>query len=131
MLNETRKIFGDDQIRLSATCVRVPVFHGHSEAVWIETGRRLDPGAARELMRRAPGIMVLDEPEAGLYPMPIDAVGRDEVFVGRVRADLSHENGLAMWIVADNLRKGAAANAVEIAELLIRDPELLKTSWEW
>jgi aspartate-semialdehyde dehydrogenase len=109
----------------------VPVFHGHSEAVWIETGRPLDPGAARELMRRAPGILVVDEPEAGRYPMPIDAVGRDEVFVGRVRADLSAENGLTMWIVADNLRKGAATNAVEIAELLIRDQKLLKTSWEW
>lgn len=131
MVNETRKIFGDPLIKVSATCVRVPVFHGHSEAVWIETGRRLEPGAARELLRRAPGLMVVDEPEAGRYPMPIDAVGRDEVFVGRVRADLSHENGLVMWIVADNLRKGAAANAVEIAELLIRDPELLKTSWEW
>jgi aspartate-semialdehyde dehydrogenase len=131
MLNETRKIFGDDRIRVSATCVRVPVFHGHSEAVWIETGRPIEPGAARELMRRAPGILVVDEPENGRYPMPIDAVGRDEVFVGRVRADLSCENGLTMWIVADNLRKGAATNAVEIAELLIRDPELLKTSWEW
>jgi len=131
MVNETRKIFGDDQIKVSATCVRVPVFHGHSEAVWVETGRHLDPGAARELMRRAPGILVIDEPEAGRYPMAMDAVGRDEVFVGRVRADLSHENGLAMWIVSDNLRKGAATNAVEIAELLIRDPDLLKTSWEW
>jgi len=131
MLNETRKIFSDDRIMVSATCVRVPVFHGHSEAVWIETGRPIEPGAARELMRRAPGILVVDEPENGRYPMPIDAVGRDEVFVGRVRADLSCENGLTMWIVADNLRKGAATNAVEIAELLIRDPELLKTSWEW
>ena len=129
MLNETRKVFGDDRIRVSATCVRVPVFHAHSEAVWIETGRPIEPAAARELMRRAPGILVVDEP--GRYPMPIDAAGRDEVFVGRVRADLSSENGLTMWIVADNLRKGAATNAVEIAELLIRDPELLKTSWEW
>ena len=131
MVHETRKIFGDDQIKISATCVRVPVFHGHSEAVWVETGRPIEPAAARELMRRAPGILVVDEPEAGRYPMPIDAAGRDEVFVGRVRADLSSENGLTMWIVADNLRKGAATNAVEIAELLIRDPELLKTSWEW
>jgi len=131
MVNETRKIFGDDRIMVSATCVRVPVFYGHSEAVWIETDRPIKPEAARELMRRAPGILVVDEPEAGRYPMPIDAAGRDEVFVGRVRADLSCENGLTMWIVADNIRKGAATNAVEIAELLIRDRELLKTSWEW
>ena len=131
MVNETRKIFGDEHILVSATCVRVPVFYGHSEAVWIETGRRIDPGAARELMRRAPGLLVVDEPEKGLYPMPIEAAGQDAVHVGRIRADLSCENGLTMWIAADNLRKGAAANAVEIAELLIRDPALLKTSWEW
>ncbi len=131
MVNETKKIFGDEAIKISATCVRVPVFYGHSEAIWIETGRPLDPGAARELLTRAPGILVVDEPERGRYPMPIDAAGRDEVFVGRIRADLSCENGLTMWVVADNLRKGAATNAVEIAELLIRDPELLKTNWEW
>ncbi|MDR3038409.1 MAG: aspartate-semialdehyde dehydrogenase [Candidatus Adiutrix sp.] len=131
MLNETRKIFGDDNILVSATCVRVPVFYGHSEAVWLETARHIEPGTARELMRRAPGLLVVDEPENGRYPMPIDAAGRDAVFVGRIRADLSHENGLTLWIVADNLRKGAATNAVEIAELLIRDPELLKTDWEW
>jgi aspartate-semialdehyde dehydrogenase len=82
-------------------------------------------------MRRAPGILVVDQREAGRYPIPMDAAGRDEVFVGRGRAELSCENGLTMWIVADNLRKGAATNAVEIAELMIRDPELLKTSWEW
>ncbi|MDR2827225.1 MAG: aspartate-semialdehyde dehydrogenase [Candidatus Adiutrix intracellularis] len=131
MVNETRKIFGDDNLRVSATCVRVPVFYGHSEAVWIETARHIEPGVARELMSRAPGILVVDEPENGRYPMPIDAAGRDEVFVGRIRTDLSCENGLTMWVVADNLRKGAATNAVEIAELLIRDPTLLKTSWEW
>jgi len=131
MVNETRKIFGDDSIRISATCVRVPVFYGHSEAIWIETARHIEAGAARELMSRAPGILMVDEPEKGRYPMAIDAAGRDEVFVGRVRADLSTENGLTMWVVADNLRKGAATNAVEIAELMIRDPELLKTSWEW
>jgi aspartate-semialdehyde dehydrogenase len=131
MVNETRKIFGDDSLRVSATCVRVPVFYGHSEAVWIETARHIEPGTARELMSRAPGILVVDEPENGRYPMPIDAAGRDEVFVGRIRADLSCDNGLTMWVVADNIRKGAATNAVEIAELLIRDPALLKTSWEW
>ncbi|MDR0881967.1 MAG: aspartate-semialdehyde dehydrogenase [Candidatus Adiutrix sp.] len=131
MVNETKKIFGDENIKVSATCVRVPVFYGHSEAVWIETARHIEPAAARELMSRAPGLLVVDEPEKGRYPMAIDAAGRDEVFVGRLRADLTTENGLSMWVVADNLRKGAATNAVEIAELLIRDPELLKTSWEW
>lgn len=131
MVNETRKIFGDDNLRVSATCVRVPVFYGHSEAVWIETVRHIEPEVARELMSRAPGILVVDEPENGRYPMPIDAAGRDEVFVGRIRTDFSCDNGLTMWVVADNLRKGAATNAVEIAELLIRDPTLLKTSWEW
>jgi aspartate-semialdehyde dehydrogenase len=131
MVNETHKIFGDKNIKVSATCVRVPVFYGHSEAIWIETGRHIEVGAARELITRAPGILMVDNPEANQYPMAIDAAGRDEVFVGRLRADLSCENGLAMWVVSDNLRKGAAANAVEIAELLIRDPELLKTNWQW
>ncbi|MDR2945774.1 MAG: aspartate-semialdehyde dehydrogenase [Candidatus Adiutrix sp.] len=131
MVNETLKIFGDDSIRISATCVRVPVFYGHSEAIWIETARHIEPGAARELMSRSPGILVVDEPENLKYPMAIDAAGRDEVFVGRVRADISTDNGLTMWVVSDNLRKGAATNAVEIAELLIRDPELLKTNWTW
>ena len=131
MVNETRKIFGDDRIKVSATCVRVPVFYGHSEAVWVETDRHIEVEAARELMRQAPGILMVDEPESNQYPMAIDAAGRDEVFVGRLRADLSSENGLTMWVVSDNLRKGAATNAVEIAELLIRDPALLKTSWEW
>ena len=131
MVNETRKIFRDEKIKISATCVRVPVFYGHSESIWIETDRHLEPSAARELMRQAPGILIVDEPENNQYPMAIDAAGRDEVFVGRIRADLSCENGLTMWVVADNLRKGAAANAVEIAELMIRDPELLKTSWTW
>ncbi|UQZ91233.1 aspartate-semialdehyde dehydrogenase [Deltaproteobacteria bacterium Smac51] len=131
MVNETKKIFGDENIKVSATCVRVPVFYGHSEAIWIETARHIEVGAARELMTRAPGILVVDNPEANQYPMAVDAAGRDEVFVGRIRADISCDNGLTMWVVADNLRKGAATNAVEIAELLIRDPELLKTSWEW
>ena len=131
MVNETRKIFGDENIKVSATCVRVPVFYGHSEAIWIETARHIEPGAARELMSRAPGILMVDDPENGKYPMAIDAAGRDEVFVGRVRADISCDNGLTMWVVSDNLRKGAATNAVEIAELLIRDPDLIKTNWEW
>jgi aspartate-semialdehyde dehydrogenase len=129
MVNETRKIFDDENIGVSATCVRVPVFYGHSESIWIETGRPIKPEAARELLTRAPGILVEDDPAANLYPLASTAGGREEVFVGRIRADLSCQNGLCLWVVADNLRKGAATNAVEIAELLIRDPELLKTDW--
>ena len=131
MVNETRKIFDDDDILISATCVRVPVFYGHSEAVWIETDEYLAPEAAQEILRKAPGLLLVDDPAQSSYPMAVEAAGRDEVFVGRVRADLSCENGLTMWVVADNLRKGAATNAVEIAEMLIRDPKLLKTNWEW
>jgi aspartate-semialdehyde dehydrogenase len=129
MVNETVKIFDDPNIKVSATCVRVPVFSCHSEAIWIETGRPIGAEAARELLSRAPGILVVDNPKENAYPLASTATGRDEVFVGRIRADLSHENGLTMWVVADNLRKGAATNAVEIAELLIRDPELIKTDW--
>lgn len=130
MVNETKKIFGDPAIRVSATCARVPVFYGHSEAIWVETGRHIGAAAARELLRRAPGLLVVDDPAKNQYPLAIDAAGREEVFVGRIRDDISCDNGLAMWVVADNLRKGAATNAVEIAELLIRDPALLKTAWE-
>ncbi|MDR1295958.1 MAG: aspartate-semialdehyde dehydrogenase [Deltaproteobacteria bacterium] len=129
MVNETVKIFDDKTVRVSATCVRVPVFYAHSEAVWIETGRPLSPEAARELMSRAPGILVVDDPAGNAYPLASVASGRDEVFVGRVRQDISCDNGLAMWIVADNIRKGAATNAVQIAELMIRDPGLMKTDW--
>ncbi|MDR3204775.1 MAG: aspartate-semialdehyde dehydrogenase [Deltaproteobacteria bacterium] len=129
MVDETKKIFDDYTIKVSATCVRVPVFYAHSEAIWIETGRPISPLSARELMSRAPGILVVDDPSKNQYPLASEAAGRDEVFVGRVRADLSCENGLTMWVVADNVRKGAATNAVEIAELLIREPELLKTDW--
>ncbi|MDR1607726.1 MAG: aspartate-semialdehyde dehydrogenase [Deltaproteobacteria bacterium] len=129
MVNETLKIFDDQNIRVSATCVRVPVFFCHSESIWIETGRPISAEAARELLTRAPGILVVDKPAENAYPLPSEASGRDEVFVGRIRADLSHDNGLTMWVVADNLRKGAATNAVEIAELLIREPELIKTDW--
>ncbi|MDR2421928.1 MAG: aspartate-semialdehyde dehydrogenase [Deltaproteobacteria bacterium] len=129
MVNETVKIFDDQNVKVSATCVRVPVFSCHSEAIWIETGRPISAEATRELLSRAPGILVVDRPADNAYPLPSMATGRDEVFVGRIRADLSRENGLTMWVVADNLRKGAATNAVEIAELLIRDPELIKTDW--
>jgi len=120
LINETRKILGDDQIAISATCVRVPVVNGHSEAVNVQTRRELSPERARELLEAAPGVTVLDDPDAALYPLAIDATGKDDVFVGRIRRDPGHERALDLWIVADNLRKGAATNAVQIAELLDR-----------
>jgi aspartate-semialdehyde dehydrogenase len=118
LINETRKILGDPAIRISATCVRVPVVTGHSEAVNVQTREDLAPERARELLAAAPGVTVLDDPGAALYPLAIDAAGRDEVFVGRIRRDPGHERALDLWIVADNLRKGAALNAVQLAELL-------------
>jgi aspartate-semialdehyde dehydrogenase len=118
LINETRKILGDPEIRISATCVRVPVVNSHSEAVNVQTRDELSPERARELLAAAPGLVVLDDPSADLYPLAIDASGHDEVFVGRIRRDPGHERALDMWIVADNLRKGAATNAVQIAELL-------------
>jgi aspartate-semialdehyde dehydrogenase len=119
LINETRKILGDPEIRVSATCVRVPVVTGHSEAVNVETKRPLDPERARELLAAAPGVTVVDDPAASRFPMAIDAAGNDDVFVGRIRRDPGNENGLDMWIVSDNLRKGAATNAVQVAELLV------------
>jgi aspartate-semialdehyde dehydrogenase len=119
LINETRKILGDPDIRVSATCVRVPVLHGHSEAVNVQTRDELSPQRARELLAAAPGVTVLDDPDAALYPLAIDAAGSDEVFVGRIRRDSGHERALDMWIVSDNLRKGAATNAVQLAELLL------------
>jgi aspartate-semialdehyde dehydrogenase len=118
LINETRKILGDPAIRVSATCVRVPVVNGHSEAVNVQTREPLSPERARELLRAAPGITVADDPDASLYPLATLASGHDEVFVGRIRRDPGHEQALDMWIVADNLRKGAATNAVQLAELL-------------
>jgi aspartate-semialdehyde dehydrogenase len=118
LINETRKILGDPSIRVSATCARVPVVTGHSEAVNVQTREELSPEAARELLSAAPGLVVIDDPAAALYPIAIDAAGRDEVFVGRIRRDPGHERAIDMWIVADNLHKGAATNAVQIAELL-------------
>jgi aspartate-semialdehyde dehydrogenase len=118
LINETRKILADPAIAISATCVRVPVVNGHSEAVNVQTRRELSPERARELLRSAPGVTVLDDPAAALYPLAIDASGKDDVFVGRIRRDPGHERALDMWIVADNLRKGAATNAVQLAELL-------------
>jgi aspartate-semialdehyde dehydrogenase len=118
LMNETRKILGDPEIRISATCVRVPVVTGHSEAVNVQTREAISPGRARELLGRAPGVVVVDDPGAAAYPMATEAAGKDEVFVGRVRRDPGNERALDLWIVADNLRKGAATNAVQVAELL-------------
>ncbi len=118
LINETRKILGDATIRVSATCVRVPVVNGHSLAVNVETREPLSPERAREILSTAPGVSVLDDPGAGVYPMAIQATGHDEVFVGRLRRDPGNDLALDLWIVADNLRKGAATNAVQIAELL-------------
>jgi len=116
MVNETRKIIGDDSIRVTATTVRVPVFVGHSESVNVETEKKLSADEAREILSRAPGVKVVDDPAGQLYPLATEAAGRDETFVGRIREDLSINKGLDMWIVADNLLKGAALNAVQIAE---------------
>jgi len=118
LINETRKILEDPSIRVSATCVRIPVVNGHSESVNMQTREQLSPERARELLEAAPGVTVLDDPSSALYPLAIDADGKDDVFVGRLRRDPGHERALDMWIVSDNLRKGAATNAVQIAELL-------------
>ena len=118
LIDETRKILGDPAIAVSATCVRVPVVNGHSEAVNVQTREPLSPERARELLAVAPGVTVLDDPAQALYPLAIDASGSDEVFVGRIRRDPGHERALDLWIVADNLRKGAATNAVQIAEIM-------------
>jgi aspartate-semialdehyde dehydrogenase len=119
LINETRKILGDEGIRVSATCARVPVVSGHSEAVNVETKRPLSPERARELLAAAPGVVVVDDPAAGAYPMAIDAAGKDDVFVGRIRRDPGNEMALDLWVVSDNLRKGAATNTVQLAEALV------------
>lgn len=121
MVNETRKMFGDPEIRVCATTVRVPVYYGHSESVVVETCRPLSVAAARELLEAAAGVLVVDNPAENLYPLALNAAGNDETYVGRLRGDPSVANGLALWVVADNIRKGAATNAVQIAECLIRD----------
>lgn len=120
IVNETKKIIGDPSIRIAATAVRVPVFCGHSESVNVEFEDPIDPDEARDVLRGIPGVEVVDDPNLCRYPMPIDATGKDYVYVGRIRRDETVEHGLALWIVADNLRKGAALNAVQIAELLIK-----------
>ncbi len=118
MVNETCKIMGDDSIRVTATTVRVPVIGGHSESVNIEFEKDFDENVVREMLQNSSGIIVVDNPQANAYPMPIDAEGKDEVFVGRIRRDYSQPNTLNCWIVSDNLRKGAATNAVQIAKYL-------------
>ncbi len=119
MVNETKKIMGDNSIRLTATTVRVPVFRCHSESLNIETGEKLTPNEVRAVLSAAPGVIVYDAPDKNIYPVPIDVAGKDETYVGRIREDDTIENGINLWIVADNLRKGAALNAVQIAEKLI------------
>ncbi|AHX13819.1 aspartate-semialdehyde dehydrogenase [Dyella jiangningensis] len=122
MVWETRKILEDDTIQVNPTAVRVPVFYGHAEAVHIETRDKITAEQARELLENAEGVVVMDERKPGGYPTPVgDAAGKDPVFVGRIREDISHERGLDLWVVADNIRKGAALNAVQVAELLIKD----------
>ena len=118
MVNETKKIMGDQSIRVCATTVRVPVYTGHSESVNIETEKKLTPDEARAILAKAPGVVVKDDPSKQIYPLASEAAGHGETFVGRIREDLSHPHGLAMWIVSDNLLKGAALNAVQIAEQL-------------
>ncbi|MCG6538322.1 MAG: aspartate-semialdehyde dehydrogenase, partial [Syntrophales bacterium LBB04] len=120
MVNETRKIMGDDSIQITATTVRVPVFRCHSESVNIETRTKMTPNEARAILSGAPGVIVYDDPKRKLYPLPVDHAGKDEVYVGRIREDFSVPSGLNLWIVSDNLRKGAALNAVQIAEELIK-----------
>ncbi len=120
MREETRKILHAPELAVSATCVRVPVEISHSEAVHVELTRPMSPEEARELLSAFPGVRVVDNPQADEYPMPLDATGKDEVLVGRIRRDSSHPNGLALWVVGDNLRKGAALNAIQIAEEVLR-----------
>ena len=120
MYNETRKIMHSD-VKVSATCVRVPSLRAHSESVWVETERSVSVAEAREAFAQAPGCVLMDEPENKVYPMPLFLSGKDEVFVGRIRKDLTDENGLSFWCVSDQIRKGAALNAVQIAEFLIQN----------
>ncbi len=121
MVNETKKILGDPSIRVTATTVRVPVFYGHSESVNVETKKKISAREVKDLLSRAPGVVVVDDPGKNLYPLAIDAAGKDETFVGRIREDESIEKGIHLWVVADNIRKGAATNAVQIAEILVNE----------
>ena len=118
MFNETRKIMHSD-VLVSATCVRVPVMRAHSESIWVETERPLSPEEVREAFASAPGIVLQDTPSEKIYPMPLMAAGQDPVYVGRIRRDLTNPNGLTFWCVGDQIRKGAALNAVQIAQWLV------------
>jgi len=118
MVNETRKIMGEDSIRITATAVRVPVFRCHSESLNIETEKKITADEVRAVLSAAPGIVIYDAPDKDVYPLPVEVADKDETYVGRIREDESTDNGINMWIVADNLRKGAALNAVQIAEKL-------------
>jgi aspartate-semialdehyde dehydrogenase len=121
MIDETRKIFASPDLPISATCVRVPVAVGHSEAIHIELEQPMEPDVAREILRDAPGVVVLDDPRHSEYPMPLTTAGTDPVYVGRIRKDPSHPRGLALWVVGDNLRKGAALNAIQVFELVAQN----------
>jgi aspartate-semialdehyde dehydrogenase len=121
MIHETRKIFGEPALPVTATTVRVPVFCSHSESVNVQTEKKLTAAEVKSLLRQASGIIVADEPKNNVYPLAVDATGKDAVYVGRIREDASVQNGINLWVVSDNLRKGAALNAVQIAEILIRD----------
>ncbi|KAM3101180.1 aspartate-semialdehyde dehydrogenase [Phormidesmis sp. 146-12] len=125
MVNETRKILGEDSLRITATCVRVPVLRAHSEAINLEFERPFSVSQAREILSQAPGVKLVEDWQANYFPMPIDASGQDDVLVGRIRQDLSNPNGLELWLCGDQIRKGAALNAIQIAELLI-ERNLLK-----
>ncbi|MBH8576457.1 aspartate-semialdehyde dehydrogenase [Nostocaceae cyanobacterium CENA369] len=125
MVNETRKIFGTQEIRITATCVRVPVLRAHSEAINLEFEEPFSPDEARDILSRSPGVKLLEDWESNYFPMPIEATGKDEVLVGRIRQDISHPHGLELWLCGDQIRKGAALNAVQIAELLV-EKNLLK-----
>jgi aspartate-semialdehyde dehydrogenase len=124
---ETRKIMHEPDLPVCATCVRVPVYTSHGESVNVEFSQSMTPEEAREILSSSPGVTVQDNPKGDLYPLPLSAAGADDVFVGRIRRDFSHPKGLAMWVVADNLRKGAALNAVQIAEAMVRQEMLTPT----
>ena len=123
MVNETQKILHDDSVRVTATTVRVPVYYGHSESINVEFEKPFDLDELKQLLKNSPGIVVVDDPANKKYPMAIDAENRDEVFVGRIRRDYTVESGVNLWVVADNIRKGAATNAVQIAEWIIAHAE--------
>jgi aspartate-semialdehyde dehydrogenase len=120
MVNETRKIFNQSDFSLTATCVRVPVLRAHSEAINLEFREPFSPALAKEILSQAPGVKIVEDWQANYFPMPIDATGKDDVLVGRIRQDISHPNGLELWLSGDQIRKGAALNAVQIAELLVK-----------